>query len=111
MYIPFTFFFEMHGDEGTIVMKGPGIARGGELEEAGVLDVTPTVLALLGVPVGRDMDGSPLMDALDPSLLTARPITYVDTYETDDRMRPHGAAETPVDEEIKELLRSIGYVN
>ena len=102
---------DMHGEDGLIVMKGPGISRGGALEGAGVLDVAPTALALLGVPVGLDMDGSPLVAALTPSFLEQHPITHVDTYETDDRIRPQGTSESPVDEEIKELLKSIGYVN
>lgn len=102
---------DMHREEGTVILSGPGIARGRRIEEASVLDVAPTVLALLGLPVAADMDGAPIADAFEPSLLSARPIGSVDTYETGDRMVPGGAAESPVDDEIKELLKSLGYVN
>ncbi len=102
---------DMHRAEGVVILEGPGISRGKRIEGAGVLDITPTVLALLGVPVGRDMDGVPLVSAFEPSLLEARPITYVDTYEMGDRMTPGGTAESPVDDEIRELLKSLGYIN
>lgn len=102
---------DMHREEGVIVLEGPGIVSGGTLEGVSVLDVTPTILALLGVPVGRDMDGVPVVKALEPSFLEERPITYVDTHEMGDRMVPGGSAESPVDDEIRELLRSLGYIN
>ena len=102
---------DMHRAEGVVILDGPGISRGKTIEGASVLDVTPTILALLGVPVGRDMDGVPLVSAFEPSLLKARPITYVDTYEMGDRMTPGGPVESPVDDEIRELLKSLGYIN
>lgn len=51
-----------HREYGILVAAGPGIRQGGRLTGASLLDVTPTVLTLLGLPVGRDMDGRVLTE-------------------------------------------------
>jgi Tfp pilus assembly protein PilF len=50
---------QWHRLHGILVAAGPGIAPG-VVADASVLDVTPTVLGLLGLPVPRDMPGRPL---------------------------------------------------
>ena len=45
-----------HRKNGLIIMKGPHIKRNYEIQQASVLDITPTILTLLGLPVARDMD-------------------------------------------------------
>ena len=44
---------------GMALVSGPGIVRGGSPPPASILDVTPSLLHLLGLPVGRDMAGRP----------------------------------------------------
>jgi predicted AlkP superfamily phosphohydrolase/phosphomutase len=100
----------MHGPVGILAAAGPGIRRGATVRDASVLDMTPTLLTLLGEPVARDMDGFVIEDMLDASLLDRQPITFVETYEsgrTDEAAEP---VESPVDEEIREQLRSLGYI-
>jgi predicted AlkP superfamily phosphohydrolase/phosphomutase/tetratricopeptide (TPR) repeat protein len=57
-----------HSPYGIIVMNGPGIKTGGErITGASVIDITPTVLALAGMPVGSDMEGKVLIQSFaDP---------------------------------------------
>jgi predicted AlkP superfamily phosphohydrolase/phosphomutase len=100
----------MHRENGTLVIEGPGIARGKRIEGATVLDITPTVLALSGLPVGRDMDGKPLTEAIVPSFLKAHPVAYIDTYETGEPSGDQEPVKSPVDDEMKEMLRSLGYI-
>ena len=52
-----------HRRHGIFVMKGPGIKEDEILFGAGLLDICPTILTLLGLPVGEDMDGVPLVAA------------------------------------------------
>lgn len=101
----------MHREQGTIILNGPGIAPGKRIDGASVLDVTPTVLALAGLPVGRDMDGKPLTAAIDPAFLQRHPIAYVDTYESQVESGDAEPVPSPVDEEVKEMLRSLGYID
>ncbi|MBD3349239.1 MAG: hypothetical protein GF400_08615 [Candidatus Eisenbacteria bacterium] len=101
----------MHRQEGVIIANGPGIASGERIAGATVLDVTPTVLSILGLPVARDMDGRPLVSFLEQPFLDEHPISYVATYETGDRTTSDAPTESPVDEQEKELLRSLGYID
>ncbi|MCK4511254.1 alkaline phosphatase family protein [bacterium] len=103
---------EMHREDGIIFVSGPGIKRGGSIAGASVLDVTPTVLALAGLPVARDMDGRPLTEVMSSTFLERYPVVYIDSYEVGDA--PDGdrtPVESPVDDEIKEMLRSLGYID
>ncbi|MGH7682403.1 MAG: hypothetical protein ACRENN_10510, partial [Candidatus Eiseniibacteriota bacterium] len=79
---------------------------------ATVLDITPTVLALYGLPTAQDMDGRVIQDALQPNVLKrVAKETRLKTYET---ARTAGQEEeplrSPVDDELRERLRSLGYI-
>src|SRR5262249_6493783 len=50
---------DWHRKYGILIVEGDPFVRGTVLDEASVLDVAPTVLALYGLPVGEDMDGRP----------------------------------------------------
>jgi len=54
-----------HRPLGIVCLKGPGIRRDERIYGATLLDVAPTVLTLLGLPVGADMEGRPLLQAFD----------------------------------------------
>ena len=51
-----------HGPEGYFVMAGPGVPPRGEIRELSLLDVAPTVLYLMGLPVPEDMEGRVLVE-------------------------------------------------
>lgn len=52
-----------HRRFGIFVMAGPGIHQGTRIHGSSILDVTPTVLTLFGLPIGGDMDGTPQVQA------------------------------------------------
>lgn len=54
-----------HREHGILAMRGPGIRKGVTLSGITLLDIAPTILALFGLPVGRDMDGRVLREAFD----------------------------------------------
>jgi hypothetical protein len=53
-----------HEQAGVLMMAGPGIAAGVELGECSTLDLAPTMLHLLGLPVPHYMSGRILEEAL-----------------------------------------------
>ncbi|MFM7315485.1 MAG: alkaline phosphatase family protein [Isosphaeraceae bacterium] len=57
-----------HRMEGMIVGTGPAFEPGSVPHNASLLDIAPTVLHLLGVPVPEDMDGRVLTELLRPEL-------------------------------------------
>jgi predicted AlkP superfamily phosphohydrolase/phosphomutase len=97
-----------HRTEGILLLAGPSAARGRTLD-AGVADVAPTILYLLGRPVPASLDGRLLEEALDPGLLERRPPEY--TSEEDDVLEPRGEGYSAEDERIvEERLRALGYL-
>ena len=99
-----------HGLDGVIIMAGPGIRAENRLPEASVVDVAPTMMAYLGLPVAEDLDGAPILDAFESAFLEAHPVHYVPTWETGEKRGDEGPLESPMDEGIKEKLRSLGYI-
>lgn len=61
-----------HTAYGFIAMLGNGIAKDNLVHGGTLLDVAPTVLTLLGLPVGDDMDGKVLLDAFEEDPKMAR---------------------------------------
>jgi predicted AlkP superfamily phosphohydrolase/phosphomutase/tetratricopeptide (TPR) repeat protein len=99
-----------HRPYGVLVISGPGVRAGERLYGASLLDITPTILALLGLPVGDDMPGAPLVQIYEQPARIAR----VPTYEPDDGSPPHDAVaheEDPwVVREMMVQLAALGYV-
>ncbi len=56
-----------HDEKGIFLAKGPGIAKGKLIEGAHLIDVTPTILHAMELPVPSDMDGSVLQDIFESS--------------------------------------------
>jgi hypothetical protein len=101
-----------HGDYGWFVLSGPGVRRGVRVEGAGLMDITPTVLALDGRPVGRDMDGKVIEDAIEPEFLKAHPIREIATYDTAEFLASLAAADDTEEgiEDLKKRLEALGYM-
>jgi tetratricopeptide (TPR) repeat protein len=99
-----------HRDFGIFVMRGPGIKRDELVHGVGLLDVTPTILTLFGLPVGEDMDGRPLVGAFEqhPSITS---IPSWDAVEGDDGRHPPDRHLTAADarEGIEQLV-ALGYI-
>jgi predicted AlkP superfamily phosphohydrolase/phosphomutase len=101
-----------HKPDGIIFMTGPHMVKGGTITGATVLDITPTILATFGLPTARDMDGRPIQGGLLPRIVKRiERDTRLPTYET---ARGEGKSEeplrSPVDDELRERLRSLGYI-
>ncbi|HMB70236.1 MAG TPA: alkaline phosphatase family protein [bacterium] len=90
--------------DGVLFVRGPGIPAGGTFDTVSVEDVTPTVLAWLGLPVGRDMTGRVL-----PFLKTDFPDT-VDTYD-DLPIERLDVDTDALEERIVTRLKSLGYLH
>lgn len=99
-----------HREEGLLLLKGPGVKKGAEIQ-AGILDITPTLLYYLGLPVAKDMDGKILRDAFKEEFLKSRPDAFVATYEEEGKRKDEQKAKKSiVDKQIEEHLRSLGYI-
>lgn len=67
--------------DGVLLLYGQGVAAGGRLTGARLVDVVPTLLYALGFPVARDMDGQVLRQAFTADFLARHPQVFLPSYE------------------------------
>jgi predicted AlkP superfamily phosphohydrolase/phosphomutase/tetratricopeptide (TPR) repeat protein len=96
-----------HKLSGVILAAGPGVRRGATIEDASILDVAPTVLSLLSVPLSRELPGAPLRAAFEPG--SWREVRAVDHYAIA-TPAPASPARDDGSEERIEGLRALGYL-
>ncbi len=74
----------LHDDapDGFVLAVGDGVRPRAAVSAASVLDIAPTVLYLMGLPVARDMEGRVLVEALQPGFVRRQPLTYIPSYES-----------------------------
>lgn len=99
-----------HTDTAMLLMSGPRISADRQLPRGSVLDIAPTVLYLLGIPLARDLDGRLLDEAIDPTVLQRNAVTYVETYGkskyASDQPETDAFGESALEE-----LKALGYVD
>lgn len=99
-----------HRPFGIVCMKGEHIKQDERIYGATLLDVTPTVLTLFGLPVGEDMDGRVLVQAFEqPPQITRIPSWEsvpgeCGMHPTDLRMDPAAA------QAVLQQFVALGYI-
>lgn len=101
---------------------GPDFARGKRIDTLNVYDVAPLCLELLGLPLAEDMPGTKAR-RFEAALVNGGPAsgsgaaggqrpgaTTIATWETGLR-HADDPISSPIDDQIKEQLRSLGYIN
>jgi predicted AlkP superfamily phosphohydrolase/phosphomutase len=68
--------------DGFLFAVGDGIRAGASVQRASVLDIAPTILYLMGLPVARDMEGRVFTEILEPSFMRDHPVTFIPSYES-----------------------------
>jgi hypothetical protein len=67
--------------DGMVFFYGHGVRRGGNADRVRIVDIAPTLLYYLGLPVGRDMDGVPASSFFTDEFINENPIIYISSYE------------------------------
>lgn len=83
-----------------------------ELTQATLFDVAPTILRALGVPLSRELPGHPLWGPAPTAAGAGNgpEAPAVATYGRRGTTRTAAAGPATLDEEMRERLRSLGYV-
>ena len=102
---------EEHRPFGVFVAAGPGIKHDERVYGASLLDITPTILQLFGLPLGRDMDGKPLVTAFEEPTEPE----YIDSWDRvpgDAGTHPPDQIADPTDaaEALAQLV-DLGYID
>jgi len=101
-----------HSPYGVFVMAGPGIKNNGsQLSGASVLDITPTLLHHMDLPVGKDMEGKVLHACFEQ----AKEVQWIDSWENipgDSGMHDAILREDPwAAQEALQQLVELGYID
>jgi len=96
-----------HAPEGIWLVSGPG-AAGFEPLSAGILDLTPTILWLLGFPIGADMPGHVLTQAFSEDQ-QKQPVRCLKSWTPLVPARVQGAG-APLSQEKKDQFKALGYI-
>ena len=99
-----------HSPYGIFVLNGPGIKKDERIYGASILDVTPTILTMYGLPIGADMDGNVLVNAFEEQIIPDKIDSWDDIpgnsgeHPKDKQEDPYAAAEA------MEQLIELGYI-
>jgi len=99
----------IHAPEGIFIMMGENIKKGIEINNITVLDIVPTILPMLGLPVGRDMDGRIMGEVF----IKKPDVTFIDSHDSS-YQQEEGATDlnsADDEEELKEKLKNLGYLS
>ncbi|MFL6293986.1 MAG: alkaline phosphatase family protein [Thermoanaerobaculia bacterium] len=101
-----------HGPPGILLMQGGPVKPGTVIQGAHILDIYPTMLYLLGLPVPEDAAGKVLLDALDPEFVRRHPVRTIPTYEVLGPAKglPGGRRESGQDQRELKKLKALGYL-
>jgi hypothetical protein len=67
--------------DGFLMAYGGSVARTRLLPRGSIVDLVPTMLYFLGLPIGRDMDGYARTDLFQRTYTDEQPITFIPTYD------------------------------
>jgi hypothetical protein len=91
--------------DGVVVMAGPRIRPGVDLVDAHILDVASTTLALIDVPLSRELEGRVWNEALAAELIP----NVIEAYDPPSELSAD-RYEIQLDEAEIERLKTLGYV-
>ena len=72
-------------------------------------DLVPTLLYTLGVPASRELPGKPRTDLFTDQFTSRVPVRWTESYGRR-TMTPRPPSAAPLDDQMLERLRSLGYV-
>lgn len=99
-----------HSPYGVLVAKGPNIKKDHITYGTSILDLTPTILHCLDLPVGKDMDGRIMTNIFEKQ----KEIKLIDSWESKGNVFKNAATEIELSEDesnaVLEQLEELGYV-
>jgi tetratricopeptide (TPR) repeat protein len=101
---------EWHRLAGTIAIYGKMVKAGYRITDASVMDIAPTILYLLGMPVDRKMPGKVLLDAFEEEWVEDHPVAYTSVYDSLIVLTDTAVGPSAADQALKDKLASLGYI-
>ena len=98
-----------HRLEGIGAVIGPHVQVGAQIQNASLVDLAPTILYALGLPIPPDMDGRVLTEAFTPEFVNQTALQY----GTENAVRTDfgGTYSDDEEEQVIQRLADLGYVS
>ncbi|RLI46364.1 hypothetical protein DRO69_03290, partial [Candidatus Bathyarchaeota archaeon] len=98
-----------HRMNGVFILKGEGVKRKKTLNNINIIDVVPTILKVMKLPIPSDVDGKVPIEAFEPSYLKLHPILY---ETVDSSRKPSSTFKWTKEDEkkVKNRLKALGYL-
>jgi len=97
-----------HRMHGVLMAAGPNVRPGAVLKGTQIIDLAPTILYRMGVPVPDNMDGRVLTELFDPDFLSANP--WAVKVAQPSGGQPEHSFQPEEEAEIEVRLRGLGYL-
>jgi predicted AlkP superfamily phosphohydrolase/phosphomutase len=107
MRVPYT---GNHRMDGILFFAGPGIRTKTELSGVSIVDIAPTTLALLGVPVPNEMDGRVIEAAMLPELRDRLNVNFTSGEGLRPDLTPVAELSAEDEEILLTRLQNLGYI-
>ncbi len=95
-----------HRREGIFIAWGKHFRKGVNLN-ADIVDISPTILYLYGLPIPTDLDGRVLVEGLDEDFIKGYPVRYVDPSPGSPEAKPIERRDL---DDVRNRLRGLGYI-
>jgi len=100
-----------HRRDGIFLMKGRAVKKGVELKNLSIMDLTPTILYLLGQFVPNDMDGRVIGEAFNEDFFSNNPVKFTNVSTGEKTDSSEGEIYSDEDNTvIEERLKGLGYL-
>lgn len=102
-----------HRREGIVVLSGPSITPGKISNTPQILDLTPTILYLLGLAIPEDMDGKVIEEAIESVYLAQNKIEFTKPMSSSKEISEAETAGFSDDEmeKVRKQLEGLGYLS
>jgi hypothetical protein len=104
-----------HRPQGVFIMAGPGVRTGEMWEQYSILDIAPTMLYSLGLPVPKEFEGRVAKEAFTDDYLRSNPMVIGEPSMGMEPTKVVKKAKPPYTEEeektIYSNLRALGYMD
>ena len=98
-----------HHPYGIFIAKGPAVRHGESIDPVRLVDITPTILYLLGLPVSAMLEGRVIEEALAPEYVASHQLR-VDVEESEFEQDEFAEMAAEDDPQILERLKALGYI-